>query len=208
MVSHKYRVPLPAERCRAILDYAKASYVSDSLYHDPGLAKGIDNVLLLLLHLVLQVSEEGACPNDNIGLHAGDRLHVLLRAHAKLPRSVRRWLSVHEMLFVLLAEHMVEALKHEDVPPTPSHPAYGIPRYVQVEGPADPQPVSLQLAAAAGGNVQVPCGHAQMVGTWKMVGFVDLPLPDWWHGLNRRRPAKAAVYLDGLAHEIITKEAE
>ena len=199
---------LPAERCRAILDYAKASYISESLYNDPGLTKGIDNVLLLLLRLVLQVSEEGACSYDNIGLHAGDRIRALLRDHAKLPRSVRRWLSEHEMLFVQLAERMVEALKHEDVPRAPSFPVHGFPRYVQVEGPSGPQPLFLQVASAEGGDVRVPFGHAQVVGTWKAVGFVELPLPDWWHGLNRRRPARAAVYLDGVAHDILTKDAD
>jgi len=201
-------VPLSAERCRVIIDFAKASYISDSLYHDPGLTKGIDNVLLLLLRLVLQVSEEGSCLHDNIGLNAGDRLRALLRAHRKLPRSVRRWLSAHEMLFVHLAESMAEALKHDELPQVPPLPLHGFPKYVQVEGPSENQPVFLQLATDGGDDVRVPFGHGQVVGTWKAVGFVELPLPDWWHGLNRRRPARAAVYLDGVAHDIIMKGAD
>jgi hypothetical protein len=201
-------VPLPAERCRAILDYAKASYISDSLYNDPGLTKGIDNVLLLLLRLVVQVSEEGARSYDNIGLEAGDRLRALLRDHRKLPRSVRRWLSEHEMLFIQLAESMAAALRLDELPQVPSLPQHGFPKYVQVEGPSEPQPVFLQVASLGGGDMRVPFGHGQMVGTWKAVGFVELPLPDWWHGLNRRRPARAAVYLDGVAHDIIMKGAE
>jgi len=201
--------PLPAERCRAILDYAKALYVSESLYNDPGLTKGIDNVLLLLLRLVLQVSQEGECLQDNVGLHAGDRLCALLRTHEKLPRSVRRWLADHEMLFVQLAEGMVEALKHQDVPEVPSIPVHGFPRFVRVEGPSEPQPVFLKLASPEEGNAEVPFGRGQLVGSWKMVGFVELPLPDWWHGLNRRRPARgAAVYLDGVAHKILSRDAD
>lgn len=199
---------LPAERCRAVLDYAKASYISESLYNDPGLTKGIDNVLLLLLRLVLQVSHERQCAHDNIGLLAGDRLRAVLRNHAKLPRSVRRWLAAHEMLFVVLAEGMVEALKHEDVPQMPSVPIYGFPKLVQVEGPSEPQPVYLKLASTEGGEERVPFGHGRVVGTWKMVGFVELPLPDWWHGFNRRRPARAAVYLDGVAHEILSQHTD
>lgn len=112
------------------------------------------------------------------------------------------------MLFVHLAERMVEALKHEDVPQAPSFPVHGFPRYVQVEGPSEPQPLFLQVASAEGGDVRVPFGHGQVVGTWKVVGFVELPLPDWWHGLNRRRPARAAVYLDGVAHKILSKDAD
>lgn len=201
-------VPLPAERCRAILDYAKASYISDSLYNDPGLTKGIDNVLVLLLRLVIQVSEEGSCSRDNIGLVAGDRLCALLRDHRKLPRSVRRWFSEHEMVFIQLAENMAAALRLDELPQVPSLPLYGFPKYVQVEGPSEPQPVFLQVASPGGGDVRVPFGHGQMVGTWTAVGFVELPLPDWWHGLNRRRPARAAVYLDGVAHDIIMKVAD
>ena len=149
-------VPLSAERCRVIIDFAKASYISDSLYHDPGLTKGIDNVLLLLLRLVLQVSEEGSCLHDNIGLNAGDRLRALLRAHRKLPRSVRRWLSAHEMLFVHLAESMAEALKHDELPQVPPLPLHGFPKYVQVEGPSENQPVFLQLATDGGDDVRCP----------------------------------------------------
>ena len=201
-------VPLPAERCRVILDYAKASYISDSLYNDPGLTKGIDNVLLLLLRLVLQVSEEGACSYDNIGLEAGDRLRALLRDRRKLPRSVRRWLSEHDMLFIHLAESMAAALRLDELPQVPSLPLHGFPKYVRVAGPSEPQPVFLQMASPGGGDMRVPFGHGKMVGTWKAVGFVELPLPDWWHGLNRRRPARAAVYLDGVAHDIIMKGAE
>lgn len=199
---------LPTERCRAILDYAKASYVSESLYNDPGLTKGIDNVLLLLLRFVLQVRQEGACLQDNIGLHADGRLRALLRNHTNLPRSVRRWLAGHKMLFARLADSMVEALKHEDVPEVASIPAHGVPRFVQVEGPSEPQPVFLKLSTAERSEVLVPFGHCQMVGTWKMVGFVEQPLPDWWHGLTRRRPARAAVYLDGVAHEILSRHAD
>jgi hypothetical protein len=200
--------PLPAERCRDILDYAKASYVSESLYNDPGLTKGIDNVLLLLLRLVLQVIAEGECLQDNVGLHAGDRLRALLQQHERLPRSVRRWLADHAMLFVQLAENMVEALKHQEVPEVPAGPVHGFPRFVRVEGPSEPQPVFLKVASSKDGNVEVPFGRGQLVGTWKMVGFVEQPLPDWWHGLNRRRPARAAVYLDGVAHKILSKDAD
>ena len=201
-------IPLPAERCRDILNYAKASYVSDSLYNDPGLTKGIDNVLLLLLRLVLQINQEGKCLQDNVGLHAGDRLRALLQQHEKLPRSVRRWLAAHEMLFVQLAENMVEALKHQDVPEVPSAPVHGFPRFARVEGPSEPHPVSLKIASPEEGNVEVPFGRGQLVGTWKMVGFIEQPLPDWWHGLNRRRPARAAVYLDGVAHRLLSSGAD
>ena len=199
---------LPAERRQAILTFAKASYVSDSLYHDPGLTKGIDNILLLLLRLVVQVTEDGTCSTENIGLHAGDRLRALLCEHMKLPRSVRRWLSSHEMLFIQLAEYMAEVLNKEDVPEVPPYPVHGYPRYVQVEGPSEPQQVFLRVAGADGSDLQVPFGRGQVMGTWKVVGFVELPLPDWWHGLNRRRPARAAVYLDGVAHGIITKDTD
>lgn len=199
---------LPAERRQALITFAKASYVSDSLYHDPGLTKGIDNILLLLLRLVLQVREDETRSAENIGLHAGDRLRALLCEHMKLPRSVRRWLSSHEMLFIDLAERMAEVLNKEDVPEVPLYPVHGYPRYVQEEGPSEPQQVFLRVATADGGEVQVPFGQGQVMGTWRAVDFVELPLPDWWHGLNRRRPARAAVYLDGVAHSILTKDAD
>lgn len=199
---------LQAERCRAILDFAKASYISESLYNDPSLTKGIDNVLCLLLRLVLQVREEGACYQGTISLHAGERLVGLLRSHIKLPRSVRRWLTEHEMLFVLLAEHMVEALKHDDVPTAPAYPIHGIPKYKQIEGPSPPHPVHLRITSDDGSDKLVPFGHAQMIGTWRMDGFIELPLPDWWHGLNRRWPARAAVHLDRIAHEILMENAD
>lgn len=199
---------LSAERRQALLTFAKASYVADSLYHDPGLTKGIDNILLVLLSLVVQVSEDGTCSAENIGLHAGDLLRALLSGHTKLPRFVRRWLSAHEVLFIQLAEHMAGVLNKEDLPEVPPYPVHGYPRYVQVEGPSEPQQVFLRVAAADGSDVQVPFGRGQVMGTWKMVDFVELPLPDWWHGLNRRRPARAAVYLDGVAHDILAKDAD
>ena len=198
---------LSAERRQAILTFAKASYISDCLYHDPGLTKGIDNLLLLLLRLVVQVSEERACVTDNIGLHAGDRLRALLCGHTKLPRSVRRWMSDHEVLFIDLAEHMAAVLNKEDMPEVPPFPVHGIPKHVQVEGPSEVQ-LFLTVAAPDGSDVKVPIGRGQYIGSWKVVGFTELPLPDWWHGQNRRRPPRAAVYLDGVAHGILTKDAD
>lgn len=129
---------LPPDRRRAIVDYAKASYVFDSVNNDPGLTNGIDNVLLLLLQFVLQVTDEGKTLPENIGLHAGDRLLERFRHCARLTRSVRRWLSEHTMLFVAIAEHMAEAMKQEDLPSPPCIPCMGFLATSRLRGRRSP----------------------------------------------------------------------
>lgn len=195
---------MSAERDRAILEYAKAAYVAEDVYRDPSLTKGIDNALLLLLRLVIQTNQDDTCTPDNVGFRSADRLMILLRQQGKLPRAVRRWLKDNEYLFVALGEHIATALDHDPVPSPPAGPTYREIRFLGCKQVTPPEPeYSPVLVPLADGSVAC-LGSARMLGEWTYkLDFIEKPLPDWWHGWNRRLPSRAAVLIDQIAHRIL-----
>lgn len=170
-----------AATLRRVCDYAKASYVSESIYRDPTLVKGIDNAILLLVSFVL-TELDAEQRSDTAGWDAADRFIATLAEQPHLTRRAKRWLRQQEWLWIHLASEIISALTSPQVLESLS------------ESPSD-SPVGRPVTDQSS---EPPSG------VWYL-GSIPIPLPDWYQELAKEPPGRLALEVDAAAYRMLSK---
>lgn len=178
--SHREMAACPATLLR-VCEYAKARYVSESIYRDPSLVKGIDNAILLLVAFVLTELDTDQRA-DTASWDVADRFIATMADQPHLTRRAKRWLRQQEWLWIHLAGEIIDALTSPEVLESCAESAHEPP-----EGPAAEQ------------SGELPSG------VWYL-GSIPLPLPDEYHELAKAPPCRLALEVDAAAYRMLSRQ--